>query len=83
MSEQVILQEEVDHFLANQEQLARKYAGQHIIVKGQRVIGACDTMDEAIEKGLKETTGDFLVRHVDELEDPVTFMPTRIEAPLE
>ena len=82
MPEQVVLQEEVDHFLANQENVARKYAGKHVIVKGQRVIGVCETMDEAIEKGLEETTGDFLVRHVDELEDPVTFMPTLIEVPV-
>jgi hypothetical protein len=76
MNESPILQTEVEYLKANQESLSQRYPGKHLVIQGQQVIDACDTRKEAADRGMKQTEGDFLVRHVDHPEDPVIFMPT-------
>jgi 3-methyladenine DNA glycosylase AlkD len=60
------LEREFDYFLANQEELVRKYQGKFVVIKDQQVIGTYNSELEA----LKETTkthelGTFLVQRAE------------------
>ncbi|MDE2988499.1 MAG: hypothetical protein OXT70_10695 [Chloroflexota bacterium] len=58
-----VLKEERDYYDENFDQLRHQYPDQHLVIRGQRVIGAYPSCDEAIRavyaKGIK---GGALVR---------------------
>ena len=67
------LQKEFDYFLANQEELARKYTGKVLVIKDQSVIGVFDSELEAIqETSKKHELGTFLVQKCDSTEESHT-----------
>ncbi|MDE2692416.1 MAG: hypothetical protein OXI49_18125 [Acidobacteriota bacterium] len=65
-----VLKEERDYYDENFDQLRRKYPNQHLVIRGQQVIGAYPSCDEAIRavyaKGIK---GGALVRKSGARED--------------
>jgi hypothetical protein len=67
------LQKEFDYFLAHQQELAQKYAGKVLVIKGQTVIGVFDTELEAIQETSKtHELGTFLVQKCDFTEESHT-----------
>ncbi|MXX74377.1 MAG: hypothetical protein F4210_05250 [Holophagales bacterium] len=65
-----VLKEERDYYEGNFDQLRHQYPDQHLVIRGQRVIGAYPSCDEAIRavyaKGIK---GGALVRKSGTRED--------------
>lgn len=65
-----VLREERDYYDENFDQLRRQYPDHHLVIRGQRVIGAYPSCDEAIRavyaKGIK---GGALVRKSGTRED--------------
>lgn len=65
-----VLKEERDYYDENFDQLRRRYPDQHVVIRGQQVIGAYPSCDEAIRavyaKGIK---GGALVRESGTRED--------------
>ncbi|MDP2983513.1 MAG: hypothetical protein Q8O92_09330 [Candidatus Latescibacter sp.] len=54
---------EFDYFLANRDELVKKYNGKVIVIKNQQVIGQYDTELEAVlETSKTEEMGTFLVQ---------------------
>jgi len=67
------LQKEFDYFLANQQELARKYTGKILVIKDQKVIGVFDSELQAIEETSKtHELGTFLVQRCDSSEESHT-----------
>lgn len=57
------LEKEFEFYLANQNELVKKYNGKYIVIKNCTVIGAYDSESEAIAKTSKEhPLGTFLVQ---------------------
>lgn len=56
-------QNELEYFIANQEQLVDQYAGKVLVIKDQRVIGAYDTSLEAYTEAQKTyELGTFMLQ---------------------
>lgn len=59
------LKKEFEYFLANQKELAGKYLGRFVVVKGQQVIGVYEDELTAINQTKKDyELGTFLVQKV-------------------
>jgi hypothetical protein len=57
------LNTEFDYYLANQDELVKKYNGKFIVIKGQMVIGDYDSELDAIQKTAEQhEMGTFLVQ---------------------
>jgi hypothetical protein len=57
------LEKEFKYYLDNQDELVKKYNGNFIVIKNQKVIGAFRTELEAIKKtSQKEKLGTFLIQ---------------------
>ena len=62
----------------NVEELAAKYPGRHLLIKGERVYGAFETHDQGVEAGISTFgRGPFLVRSVNE-PDPEPYVIPRL-----
>jgi hypothetical protein len=61
----------------NHEKLSREYPGKYLLIKDEEVHGAFDSEDEGVSGGIRKfpTARSFLVRHVDQVEDPVLSNP--------
>ena len=61
----------------NQERLRRRYPGKFLLIKGSRVHGAYDTREAGVLAGVRRfpDARAFLVRSVDQPEDPVVSNP--------
>jgi len=58
-----MLEIEFSYFQKNQKELAEKYSGKFIVIKGEAVIGAYETEREAYEKTIKDhELGTFLIQ---------------------
>ncbi len=57
------LKEEFAYYLENQGELVKKYSGKFLAIKNKEVIGAYDTMSEAVNETSKShEKGTFLVQ---------------------
>ena len=57
------LAEQFRYYLDNQDKLVEQYAGKHIVIKDQQVIGAYDSEAEAIGQTTREhEPGTFIVQ---------------------
>ncbi len=57
------LKREFDYFLEHHEELLKDYSGKHLVIKGEKVVGAYDSEEEAYFKSLeKHEPGTFLVQ---------------------
>ena len=81
MDEPTIFETESKFFWENREALSKEYPGQYLVVQGERVICADPDEDAAVDAGMKQLEGDFLVRHVDHPEDPISFTGLIVEVP--
>jgi len=69
----VRLEKEFTYFLTHLEELVKKYAGKYIVIKGEQVLGAYDTLEEAISQTSKtEKIGTFLVQKCNRQEEDYT-----------
>lgn len=61
----------------NHEKIRKKYPGKYLLIKGDRVHAAFASETEALDEGFRRfpTARSFLVRHVDQVEDPVFSNP--------
>ena len=61
----------------NQERLRRRYPGKYLLIKGSKVHGAYDTREAGVLAGVRRfpDARAFLVRPVDQPEDPVVSNP--------
>jgi len=60
-----MLEVERQFFDEHAEQLRSQYAGKFVVIKLQEIVGAFDTMDEALAEGARRFGLDsFLVRHI-------------------
>lgn len=58
-----MLKKEFDFYLANQEELLKKYQGKFIVIKEEKVIGVFDSELEAYSSTIKtEEAGTFLIQ---------------------
>ena len=58
-----MLKDEFEYFLKHQKELADKYNGKFLVIKGQKVIGVYDSELKAVEEtSKKEKLGTFLVQ---------------------
>jgi len=57
------LRGEFEYFLQHQDELADRYEGKVIVIKDQRVIGAFDSVSDAVhETSKRHSLGTFLVQ---------------------
>ena len=60
------LQKEFEYYLAHQTELAAKYQGRYIVIKGGEVLGHYASPEEAVRATApKHEPGTFLVQHCD------------------
>ena len=72
-----VLRTERNYIKANREALAARYPGKYLVIKGEEVLGAYDSHGEGVDAGINMLDGGpFLVRSVDEPDDPKVFVPT-------
>ena len=66
---------EKTYLRSRRDELSKRYPGQYLLIKGEEVIGAFDSFDQAVEEGVSRYGhGPFLVQSVDQPDDdsPVT-----------
>ena len=57
------LEKEFKYYIKNQNRLVKKYNGEVIVIKNEKVIGVYDSVAEAVQKtSKKEQMGTFLVQ---------------------
>jgi hypothetical protein len=60
-----VLEQEREFYEAHLGDLLKGYAGRFVLIKGQELVGAFDTMDDALEEGARRFgLSSFLVRRV-------------------
>lgn len=68
-----MLQQELDYFIANQDQLVQQYRGRILVLKDQAVVGVYDTLLEAYFAALRQfTPGTFMLQRCEPGEDAYT-----------
>lgn len=68
-----MLKNEFNYYLKNQKELADKYRGKFLVIKGQQVIGVFDSELTAInETTKKEKLGTFLVQKCEHGDESIT-----------
>ena len=61
----VQLKREFDHYLANQDEMVRRYNGKVVVIKGTEVLGAYETEIEALSNtAIEHELGTFLIQRV-------------------
>ena len=75
------LETEVKFLLKNHETLRKKHPGRYLVIQGERVIHADRDEDAAVDVGMKNLKGDFLVRHVDQPDDRFSITGLVVEIP--
>jgi hypothetical protein len=67
------LEQEIEFFERNYEDLGQKYRGQFVLIKGKELIGGFPTVQEALAEGSRRFGLDsYLVRRVDVNREPVS-----------
>jgi hypothetical protein len=59
----IFLEKEFEFFVKNQKEFVEKYRGKYIVIKNEKVLGAYNSLSEAVEETSKrEKLGTFLVQ---------------------
>jgi len=59
----IFLEKEFDFFVSNKKEFVKKYKGKYIAIKGHKVLGAYNSLPEAVNETSKsEELGTFLVQ---------------------
>jgi len=59
----IFLEKEFDFFVSRQKELVKKYKGKHIAIKDHKVLGAYNSLPEAVKETSKnEELGTFLIQ---------------------
>ncbi len=59
----IFLEREFDFFVSNRKELVKKYKGKYIAIKDHKVLGAYNSLPEAVNETSKsEKLGTFLVQ---------------------
>ncbi len=67
------LEKEFDYYIENQDDLVKRYNGKVIVIKGQQVIGAYDSIPDAIKETMKNhELGTFLTQRCEPGTDAYT-----------
>lgn len=67
------LTSEFQYYLANQDEIVKKYDGQFVVIKNRSIIGAYNNEIQAVEESKKShELGTFLVQHVSPGKDEYT-----------
>ena len=62
----IFLEKEFDFFVNNQKKLVKKYKGKYLAIKNNEVLGAYNSLSEAVKKTVKhEDIGTFLIQKCD------------------
>jgi len=76
------LRSEFEYFLEHQDELADRYEGKIIVIKGGEVIGAFDSVPEAVHETSKHhRLGTFLVQECGRGPECYTAVFNRVRAP--
>jgi hypothetical protein len=68
-----MLEHEIQYFEDHRHELLAKHRHQFVLIKGDQLIGAFQTIEEALSEGTRRFGLDsYLVRQVEESEEPVT-----------
>ncbi len=63
LTNKLMLEKEFKYYLANQDELLKKYSGKIIVIKGEKVIGVYNSELEALSETRKEhELGTFLIQ---------------------
>jgi hypothetical protein len=58
-----MLDKEFEYYLDNQDELVKKYNNKYVVIVGQEVVGAYDSVDQAYYQSLKKyELGTFLIQ---------------------
>jgi hypothetical protein len=58
-----MLEKEFQFYLNSQEQLVQKYNGKHVVIKGEEVLGAYETLSDAYFETTEEhAVGSFMIQ---------------------
>jgi hypothetical protein len=69
-----MFEKELEYYKANKEELLKHHENQYAVIKGNRLLGAYTTEQEAYEAGLKEFGNvPFLIKRVMKQEEIVRF----------
>lgn len=68
-----MLEKEFKYYLGNQKELVRKYNGKFIVIVGEKVVGAYDSFEHALEESQRKLEpGKFLIQECLPGEDSYT-----------
>ena len=74
------LEKEFHYYLENRDKLIKEHGSRYIVIKADRVMGAYETQDEALEETLKDhELGTFLMRRADSPITPMIFHRVAID----
>lgn len=60
-----VLKPELDYFEKEKDNLLKTHAGKHVLIKGQKVVGTFDNLEEAYRRGLELFgVSPFLIKQV-------------------
>lgn len=58
-----MLEKEFKYYVDHQDELVKKYNGKFLVIKDEKVMQACDTMDKAYDWGIANyELGTFLIQ---------------------
>lgn len=58
-----MLEKEFKYYLDNQDQIVTEYNGKYVVIVGEKVVNAFDSLEEAYSKSLEEyEEGKFLIQ---------------------
>ncbi len=68
-----MLEKEYQFFLANKEELIKKYPGKFIVIKDEEVVGVYETLQDALGTSAKAyPLGTFLIQQISDKEEDYT-----------
>lgn len=68
-----MLKKEFQYYLDNQSDLVKKYLNKYLVIKGEKIIGVYDTIEDAyIEPQKEHELGTFLIQFCQEGADSYT-----------
>ena len=74
MTDQPVLQEELEVFRAEKARLLKDHAGKYALIKGSQLIGTYDTEENALTEGVARFgAGPFLIKIISEEEPKIDF----------
>lgn len=67
------MEKNYNYYLKNQDELKKQYENKYIIIKDEKVYGAYDNMQEAIQNAKKLEAGTYIIQECKAKKDIQTF----------